>query len=189
MFSTSNKETKNETAKWGNQYQWIGFHVAIASKFDPSAMPNKKKKKGIQQLRLSKIIVDLTWNRGYWEVVKTNTRRRKKGQRKLICSRTMIFFFFWYGCYISSHFILFQGMGLWQLIMRMEAGTAVGEILEVGVVGEDVVSVVVEGEGTIDLRLICSNMVDTIEMHLLKAAASFFTYLFNTLGVSWDRCL
>ena len=68
--------------------------------------------------------------------------------------------------------------------MRMEAGTAVGEILEVGVVGEDVVSVVVEGEGTIDLRLICSNMVDTIEMHLLKAAASFFTYLFNTLGVS-----
>lgn len=74
--------------------------------------------------------------------------------------------------------------------MRMEAGTAVGEILEVGeAVGEDVVSVVVEGEGTMDLRLIFSKMEDTIGMHLLKAAVPFFTYSFNTLGVSWDRCL
>jgi len=68
--------------------------------------------------------------------------------------------------------------------MRMEAGTAVGEILEVGVVGEDVVSVVVEGEDTMDLRLIFSKMEDTIGMHFLKAAVPFLTYLFNTLGVS-----
>ncbi len=74
--------------------------------------------------------------------------------------------------------------------MRTEVGTAVGEMLGVGVVGEAVVSVVVEGEGTtmdlgtmvlgttdlsttdlsttdlstMDLRLMYLKMEDTIEM-------------------------
>ena len=72
------KKIKERIEKVGNHYQWIDFHVAVASKFDPSAMPNKKQRKiGIQELRLGKIVVDLTWSRGYWEVVKTNTWRKK----------------------------------------------------------------------------------------------------------------
>lgn len=62
-------------------------------------------------------------------------------------------------------------MVLFQLIMRMEAGIATWEIP--GGEGaeeeeEDVVSVVVEGEDTMDLSLICSKMVDTTKMYLLK---------------------
>ena len=78
--------------------------------------------------------------------------------------------------------------------MRTEVGTAVGEMLGVGVVGEAVVSVVVEGEGTtmdlgtmvlgttdlsttdlstMDLRLMYLKMEDTIEKRLHKAVVPF----------------
>lgn len=58
---------------------------------------------------------------------------------------------------------------MWQLIMRMEVGTAVEAMLGVGDVEEDVVSVAVEGDGIVDLKLIHSKREDTIEKHLFKA--------------------
>lgn len=56
------------------------------------------------------------------------------------------------------------------LNMMMEVMTAAGVILGVGGVGEDVVSVAVEGEVTMDLRLMCSKMEHTMKKHLLKVA-------------------
>jgi len=56
-----------------------------------------------------------------------------------------------------------EAMVSWGLIMRMEVGTAVGEMLGVGVVGEDVVSVAVEEDGTMDLTLIHNKMEDVEE--------------------------
>ena len=41
----------------------------------PFCHAKQKTKENRQELRLSKI--DLTWNRGYREVVKTNTQRKK----------------------------------------------------------------------------------------------------------------
>lgn len=56
------------------------------------------------------------------------------------------------------------------LNMMMEVMTAAGVILGVGGVGEDVVSEAVEGEVTMDLRLMCSKMEHTMKKHLLKVA-------------------
>jgi len=49
-------------------------------------------------------------------------------------------------------------MASWGLITRMEVGTAVGAMLGVGVVVEDVVSVAVEEDGTMDLKVIHNKM-------------------------------
>ena len=54
------KRYRKGLRKWGNYYQRIDFHVEVASKFDPSATPNKKQRKIGKELRLSKIVVDLT---------------------------------------------------------------------------------------------------------------------------------
>lgn len=59
--------------------------------------------------------------------------------------------------------------------MRMEVGTAIiGAILEVGVEGEDVVSVAVGEEDIMDLILMQSKMEATITKHLLKAVVGHF---------------
>lgn len=77
-----------------------------------------------------------------------------------------------------------QGMVLFQLIMRMEAGIAIGEMLGAGVEEEDAAPVVVEGEGTVGPWLICSKMGHTTKMHLFKAVVPpfliflFFAYTF-----------
>jgi len=55
-----------------------------------------------------------------------------------------------------------EAMVSWVLIMRMEAGTAVGAMLGVGVVGEGVVSVAVEEDGTMDL-LLMHNKMEVVE--------------------------
>lgn len=60
-------------------------------------------------------------------------------------------------------------MVLCLLNMRMEVGTVIGAILEVGVEGEDVVSVAVGEEDIMDLILMQSKMEATIMKHLLKA--------------------
>lgn len=61
-------------------------------------------------------------------------------------------------------------MVLCLLNMRMEVGTAIiGAILEVGVEGEDVVSVAVGEEDIMDLILMQGKMEATIMKHLLKA--------------------
>nr|ACU24368.1 unknown [Glycine max] len=56
-------------------------------------------------------------------------------------------------------------MALFQLIMRMEVGIAIGEMLGAGVEEEDVAFVVVEGEGTMGPMLTCK-MEDTTKMYL-----------------------
>jgi len=50
--------------------------------------------------------------------------------------------------------------------MRMVVGIAIEEVLGAGVEEEDVVFVVVEGEGTMGLNLMCSKMEDTTKMYL-----------------------
>jgi NurA-like 5'-3' nuclease len=55
-------------------------------------------------------------------------------------------------------------MASWGLITRMEVGTAVGAMLGVGVVVEDVVSVAVEEDGTMDLKVIHNKMEEAVEV-------------------------
>lgn len=69
-------------------------------------------------------------------------------------------------------------MVLFQLIMRMEVGIAIGEMLGAGVEEEDAASVVVEGEGTMGPMLICSMIEDTTKMHLKAVVLNPYYLLF-----------